>query len=192
VRIDHVIWATRDLSATAERLAREHGLRDAGGGRHVGVGTHNRVLPLGGGYLEVLAVADPEEAARSSLGRTIAAAPEGLFGWAVAAEDVEGHAARLGLEVTAIERDGLTARLAGVAEAMAEPWLPFFIQRDAGVADPSASGEAGGIAWLELAGDPARLDAWLDGAELPLRYADSAGAPPGLRAVGLGSGAVIR
>ena len=93
--------------------------------------------------------------------------------------------------MTSIERDGLTARLTGVAQAMAEPWLPFFIQRDPGIADPGASGDAGGIAWIELAGDPERLHAWLGGGEeLPVRYA--AGEAPGLRAVGLGSGAVIR
>src|SRR6266540_4818994 len=127
MRIDHVIWKAADLGAAAERLAREHGLRDAGGGRHVGIGTHNRVFPLGGGYLEVLAIADPEEAAASRIGRAVTAAPEGLFGWAVTVADVEAHAARLGLEVTTIERSGLSAHLAGVAEAMAEPWLPFFI-----------------------------------------------------------------
>ena len=92
--------------------------------------------------------------------------------------------------MTTIERDGLTARLAGVAQAMAEPWLPFFIERDPGIVDPGANGDAGGIAWIEVAGDAERLRAWLDGEELPVRYAT--GAPPGLRAVGLGSGAVIR
>jgi hypothetical protein len=191
VRIDHVIWATADLDATAERFVREHGLPDGGGGRHVGIGTHNRVFPLGGGYLEVIAVADPEEAAASLIGRAVAAAPEGLFGWAVAVEDVTAHARRLGLDVTSVERDGLTARLAGVAQAMAEPWLPFFLQRDAGIADPGAGGDAGGIAWVELTGDADRLNAWQGGGEeLPVRYA--AGDAPGLRAVGLGSGAVIR
>jgi hypothetical protein len=120
----------------------------------------------------------------------VAAAPEGLFGWAVAVPDVPARAQRLGLDVTAIERDGLTARLAGVAEAMAEPWLPFFIQRDEGIGDPGAGGDAGGIAWVELAGEPERLRTWLDGEELPVRYA--ADAPPGLRAVGLGSGTIIR
>jgi hypothetical protein len=145
---------------------------------------------LGGGYLEVLAVEDRDEAAASPIGRAVAGAPDGLFGWAVAVADVPAHAQRLGLPVTTIERDGLTARLAGVAEAMAEPWLPFFIERDAGIADPGAEGDAGGIAWLELAGDPERLGAWLDGAQLPLRYAAVGAAGP--RAVGLGSGAVIR
>ena len=189
MRIDHVIWKATELDDAAARVAREYGLTDAGGGRHVGIGTHNRVFPLGGGYLEVLAVADPEEAAASSLGSAIAAAPEGLFAWAVATDDVPGHAQRLGLEVTAIERDGLTARLAGVAEAMAEPALPFFIQRDLGIADPGSSGDAGGIAWIELAADADRLDDWLGGAQLPLRLADGA---PGPKAIGLGSGAVIR
>jgi len=191
VRIDHVLWVADDLDATADRLAAEHGLPSGGGGRHVGIGTHNRVFPLGGGYLEVIAIADREEAAASIIGRAVAAAPDGLFGWAVAVDDVPAEAQRLGLEVTSIERDGLTARLTGVAQAMAEPWLPFFIQRDPGIADPGASGDAGGIAWIELAADPARLQEWLGGGEeLPVRYAT--GEAPGLRAVGLGAGDVIR
>lgn len=191
MRIDHVLWVADDLDAAADRLAAEHGLPSGGGGRHVGIGTHNRVLPLGGGYLEVIAIADHDEAAASTMGRAVAAAPDGLFGWAVAVDDVPVEAQRLGLEVTSIERDGLTARLTGVAQAMAEPWLPFFIQRDPGIADPGASGDAGGIAWIELAADPARLQEWLgSGEELPLRYA--AGEAPGLRAVGLGAGDVIR
>src|SRR6266513_5901949 len=111
MRIDHVIWVADDLHPTADRLAHEHRLPEGGGGRHVGIGTHNRVFPLGGGYLEVLAIADGEEAASSAIGRAVAAAPEGLFGWAVAVDDVTAHAARLGLEVTTIERSGLTARL---------------------------------------------------------------------------------
>ena len=191
MRIDHVIWVADDLHPAADRLAREHSLPEGGGGgRHVGIGTHNRVFGLGGGYLEVIAVADHEEAAASALGRAIAQAPEGLFAWAVAVEDVVDRADRLGLDVTTVERDGLTAHAAGLAEAMAEPWLPFFIQRDPGIEDPGAGGDAGGIAWVELAADAERLRAWLGGAELPVRYAT--GDVPGVRAVGLGSGAVIR
>jgi hypothetical protein len=190
MHIDHVIWKAEDLDRSAARIAAEYGLRDDGGGRHVGIGTHNRVFPLGGGYLEVLAVADPEEAMRSPLGQAIVQAPEGLFGWAVAVEDIVAEAERLALEVTTIAREDLTARLAGVAQAVAEPWLPFFIQRDPGIADPGASGAGGGIAWLELAGDADRLVAWLDGADLPLRIVDDDG-PRGLRALALASGAVI-
>jgi hypothetical protein len=155
----------------------------------VGLGTHNRIVPLGGGYLELIAIADPDEAAGSPLGRAIAAAPEGLIGWAVVVDDVGAHARRLGLGLTTIERAGFSARLAGVVDAMAEPALPFFLQRDAGTPDPGAGGDHGGIAWLELSADRDRLAAWLDGAPLPIRYAQGS---PGLRAVGLRSGAVIR
>lgn len=190
MRIDHVIWATADLEGTAERLATDHGLEVAGGGRHEGLGTHNRILPLGGGYLEVLAVHDPAEAAESALGRAIAEAGEGLLGWSVAVADVRGHAERLGLPLTTIARQGLTARLAGVEEAMAGSGLPFFIERDPGVADPGSDGPAGGIAWLEVAVEADRLEAWLGGVALPVRLTDDT--PRGPRAVGLGSGAVIR
>jgi hypothetical protein len=190
VRIDHVIWKAADLDSGAAHIADTYGLSDDGGGRHVGIGTHNRVFPLGGGYLEVLAVADPHEAARSALGKAIVDAPEGLFGWAAAVDDVSAQADRLSLEILTIAREDLTARLAGVAEAMRDRWLPFFIQRDAGVADPGASGDAGGIAALELAADAERLEGWLGGADLPLRLADDDG-PPGLRALVLGSGLVI-
>jgi hypothetical protein len=187
MRIDHVIWATADLDAAAERLERDHGLRAGGGGRHDGTGTHNRIVALGGGYLELLAIADAEEAAGSALGRAVterlAGVGEGLMGWAVSTEDVTAVAARLGTELVEIKRQGFVGRLTAVAEAMAEPTLPFFIERGRGVADPSASGDAGGITWIEVAGDESRLARWLDGAELPVRVRPGA---PALLAVGIG------
>jgi hypothetical protein len=66
---------------------------------------------------------------------------------------------------------------------MAEPGLPFFVERGPGVRDPSAGADHGGITWIEVAGDAARLDAWLGGAELPLRVRPGASA---LLAVGIG------
>ena len=100
------------------------GRASGGGGR--GVGTHNGIVPLGGGYLEILAVADAGEAARSQLGRALAASiartGEGLMGWAVAVDDVVPVAERLGTPVRTIVRQGLSARLTGVLEAMATPF----------------------------------------------------------------------
>jgi hypothetical protein len=186
VRIDHVIVAAEDLDSAAIRLEAEHGLRAAGGGRHEGLGTHNRIVPLGGGYLELLAVADPDEAERSPLGRALAARlaeGDGLMGWAVAVDDIDPIASRLGTEVSTITRQGLSARLSGVAEAMAEPFLPFFISRDPGIEDPGAEGNAGGIEWIEVSGDSERLARWLDGAELPVRVVEGA---PAVRSVGIG------
>ena len=108
------------------------------------MGTHNRIVPLGGGYLELLAIADADEAAASALGRFVDAAVEGWMGWAVVVDDVDAVAERLGTEMTVIARAGFTARLTGVVEALAEPTLPFFLARDAGTPDPGEGGAAGG------------------------------------------------
>lgn len=192
VRIDHVIVAAADLDAAAARLEAEHGLSAAGGGRHEGLGTHNRIVPLGGGYLEILAVADSEEAARSQLGRALAAriaqTGEGLMSWAVAVDDVVPVAERLGTPVSTIVRQGFSARLTGLLEAMAAPFLPFFVARGPGIEDPGGSGDAGGIEWIEVAGDSDRLDAWLSGARLPVRVVDGA---PAVCAVAI-SGRILR
>jgi hypothetical protein len=193
IRIDHVIYAARDLEAAAARIEDELGLQSVAGGRHIGQGTHNRIVPLGNGYLEILAVAKPGEAAASDLGRALSArldlVGEGLFGWAVAVDAVEPVADRLGLVITTIQRQGLRAHLAGLAESMTDPSLPFFISRDPGVADPAAGGEvlagdAGGITGVGAAGDPDRLDRWLNGYDLPVRMASGTGA---VRAVGIGN-----
>jgi Glyoxalase-like domain len=187
MRIDHVIFAAADLDAAAARMEAEHGLRAEGGGRHEGIGTENRIVPLGGGYIELLAVADAEEAAGSELGRAVARRIErtgdGPMGWAVAVDDIEPVARLLGTEVNLISRQGMTARLTGVPEAMAEPCLPFFIQRDPGVADPGAGGDGGGIEWIEVAGDARKLADWLGGGSLPVRVAEGA---PAVLAVGVG------
>jgi hypothetical protein len=187
VRIDHVIYAAADLDAATARIERELGLSARAGGRHEGLGTQNRIVPLGGGYLELLAVADQQEAASSDFGRALlarlASGGEGLLGWVVAVADVDAVAARLGTTITTIRRAGLSARLTGVAEALREPVLPFFIARDPGVADPGGDGDAGGITWIELAGDAARLGQWLDISLLPVRVIAG---PPAVRAVGIG------
>jgi hypothetical protein len=187
MQIDHVILAAADLDAAAARLEAEHGLVATGGGRHERIGTHNRTVPLGGGYLELMAVADPAEAEQSPLGRILSAAiaerMDGLMAWCVAVADVEAVAGRLGTGLDEIARQGLSARLTAVEEAMAEPCLPFFIERDPGIADPGADGDAGGITWVEVGGDPERLAEWLGGERLPVRVVAG---PPALRAVGIG------
>jgi Glyoxalase-like domain len=187
VRIDHVIYAATDLDAAAARIERELGLTAHAGGRHEGHGTHNRIVPLGGGYLELLGVADPEEAANSDFGRglltRLARGGEGLLAWVVAVEDVWTVARRLGTTITTIRREGLSAHLTGVAEAMQEPLLPIFMSRDPGIPDPGVGGDGGGITWIELAGDAARVERWLDATPLPVRVVEGA---PALRAVGIG------
>lgn len=187
VRVDHVIYAAEDLAMATARLETEVGVRAEGGGRHEGMGTHNTILPLGGGYLEVLAIADGAEAENAPLGvaltRRLAEHGEGLFGWAVAVDDVEQVAARLGTPIVAIRREGFGARLTGLHESTADPGLPFFITRDPGIPDPGRSGAAPGISWIETTADAGRLGTWLGDAVLPVRYGTGR---PGIVAMGIG------
>jgi hypothetical protein len=187
VRIDHVIYATADLDEAAARVESELGLSVMPGGRHEGHGTHNRIVPLGGGYLELMAVADPQEAADSPMGSAVQARlteqGDGLFAWVIVLDGVEQFADRLGLPVITVAREGLSARVAGLAEALRNPVLPFFLERDEGVADPGEGADAGGITWLEVAGDREALESRLGDAELPVRVVDG---PVGVIAMGIG------
>jgi catechol 2,3-dioxygenase-like lactoylglutathione lyase family enzyme len=187
MRIDHVIYSTDDLDAAATRIEAELGLEVVAGGRHDGHGTHNRIVPLGGGYLELLAIADPDEAATSPIGGALLArlaeAGDGLFAWAIAVDDVASVADRLGEAITEVTRQGLSARLVGVARAFGGTALPFFIERDEGISDPGAGGGAGGITWVELACDREALERRLGESDLPVRVVDG---PPGLHAMGIG------
>src|SRR3712207_3035360 len=55
VQFDHLVYASRDLPSAVADIARRFGVTPAAGGRHVGVGTHNYLLDLGGGsYLELI------------------------------------------------------------------------------------------------------------------------------------------
>ncbi|MGA2010743.1 MAG: VOC family protein [Solirubrobacteraceae bacterium] len=179
--IDHVIYGTSDLDGAAARIEAELGVPAAAGGRHDGVGTENRIVALGdGSFIELLAIADEREARSSALGAALLAGiagGDGLLGWAVAVQDVGSVAARLGLAVTTVGRQGMTASLVGVKEALGEPCLPFFIQR----AEARFASEVEPvIVRIEVAGDAGRLRRWLGDAELPVTVLDG---PPGVRAV---------
>jgi hypothetical protein len=162
VRIDHVIYGTRDLDVAAARIGTDLGLPAVAGGRHDGLGTHNRIVPLSdGSFFERLAVADEQEAKGSPPGAALLAGiarGDGLLGGAVAVGDVGKVAARLGTSVTTIGRQGMTASLTAVPESLSQPFLPFFIQRDAA---GLASGAEPAITRIEVAGDAGRLSRWL-------------------------------
>jgi len=187
MRIDHVIYVTADLDAAAARVQSGLGLTAVRGGRHQGHGTHNRIVPLGGGYLELMAVADADEAAASPMGSAVQARlaeqGEGLFAWAAVVDDVDQLAERLGLPLITVTREGLSARVAGLDEALRNPVLPFFLERGEGVADPGEGADAGGITWLEVSGDGRALESRIGGAEMPVRIVEG---PVGVLAMGIG------
>jgi len=197
VRIDHVVFAVRDLDEAAERFRRDWGLDSSPGGRHPGWGTANRIVPLGRDYLELIAVVDEDEALRSVFGRAVlerAAAGGGWVAICVEPGDLDAVASRLGLDVSEGRRerpDGaeLRWRSAGLEDPRRGSWLPFFIAWDVpselhpGSVRAGHGLRAGGIAWVEVAGDRARLRDWLGDSELPIRVTE--GPPAGIRAVGL-------
>ena len=93
--IDHVVYGVPDLDEAAGDLERRLGVRPGPGGRHVGAGTHNALLGLGGAtYLEVIAL-DPDRAAgaRPSFGLETLTEPR-LVGWAMRADDLDALVAR--------------------------------------------------------------------------------------------------
>jgi len=196
LRVDHVIYAVRDLDASDKRFSERFGLASVPGGRHPRWGTANRIIPLGTTYLELVTVVDQAEAGGSAFGRAVleaVAQRDQLLGWAVATDDIEPIARRLDLEVAAGSRtkpDGSTLnwRVAGLARAIEAGALPLIIQWD-GPSDLHPGAVAAqhrsrplGIAWIELTGDERRLREWLGDVDLPLRIAAG---PQSLSAVGI-------
>ncbi len=201
MELDHVVIAVPDLDTAARTLEERHGLTSVEGGRHAGWGTANRIVPLGDTYVELIAVVDEREAPGSTFGRWVGEATrDGArpLGWAVRTDELDDLARRLGLEVTDGSRptgDGelLRWRVAGVAEAAAEPSLPFFLEWAAGSPfpgrAPAASAAGVRIAELRVSGNAERLGEWLGADALPV--AVDAGAPALTRVVLEGGGGEI-
>lgn len=187
IRIDHVVYAVRDLDRAAERFRDELGLGSVAGGRHAGWGTGNRIVPLGEQYVELISVVDRDEAAGSGFGRTMLAFLEGGDRpWTIVCrtDELDAIATRLDLEVTEGSRtrpDGQVVawRAAGFEDPRRELHMPFFIEwrlpspeAYPGRTEAAHRVEPSGIAWVEGTGDGARLAGWLGGAELPIRVSD--------------------
>jgi hypothetical protein len=196
LRLDHVAYAVPDLDQAAVRFRQEFGLDSTEGGRHERWGTANRIVPLGDQYLELVAAVDEPVAAEIAFGRGVLERAAGGGGWltmAAVADDLDGVATRLGLEVGSGSRtrpDGQTVRwrMAGLDDPRREAWMPFFLAWDVrqdlhpGRARAGHGVRATGIAWVEVRGDAERLRTWLGGDELPIRVTDG---EPGIRRIAI-------
>lgn len=194
-QIDHVVWGVRDLDAAGAHVLERYGLASVPGGRHPGWGTANRIIPLGESYLELLAVVDPDEAAGDPVGRGLAALMErggGLLLVCLRTDHLDPIAARLELTVDAKARllpDGTRIgwRTAGLAAALANPSLPFFIEwavapdRRPGRMPAAHLVRAPALLSVTVGASPPELETWLGGAAVLMKC----DGPPGVNEVTL-------
>lgn len=194
ISIDHVIFVVEDLDRAADAMFKAHGLASVAGGRHQGHGTANRIVPLGPAYLELMAVIDPIEAARSPMGQWAAATERpGLVPAALClrTEDANEEARRLRLAAIPMTRtrpDGtvLSWRLVGADQMFGPERLPFFIEW--GVEPEFHPGRAqadhrvtpAGIAAVELTGNQKLIEEQLGVHVLPITVSEGT---PGVASV---------
>ena len=196
LRIDHVILVAPDLDAAAERMLAEHGLASLPGGEHPGFGTGNRIVPLGDSYVELMGIVDRGLAEQNPLGQMVISEQRRWLGWCLRRRRHRGgrgraRSGRAGDVAPATRRqraelaDRRARRLAGrptaaVLHQLGRPGRPPGARSawSTGSSRPASR-------WLELSGDRRRIEQWLGGAELPLRFVDGDG---GLEGVGIGSG----
>jgi hypothetical protein len=194
--LSQVIFGVRDLEAATARF-RALGFDVLDGGVHPGVGTANRVIPLGEQYLELLGVVAPGEARASEYGRALLRATEDgdrIVRWSLRTDDIEGVAARLGIAVEHRRRkrpDGevLTWRAAGLEVALADAPMPFFMQWDRADQYPGLmraehvnGARSVSRLWVTPA-DDTRLRTWTEGADARVERASEA--EPGIWSVGV-------
>ncbi len=181
--LSQIIFGVNDLEAASARF-RALGFDVLDGGVHPGVGTANRVIPLGAQYLELLGVVAPELARESEYGRSLLRAiadGDRLVRWSLRTDAIDDVGARLGLVVEQRKRvrpDGmlLTWRAAGLSLALADSTTPFFMQWDRAEQYPGlmAANHPNGarkVTALAIAPrDPNAFRRWTEGADAPVQW----------------------
>lgn len=175
MRLDHLSYACsrRDLSDVVQRLGADLRASFRDGGRHPQFGTANFILPLqNGSYLEVVAALDHPAAEKAPFGQAVSAAVadgRSWFAWVVAVDEISVFEQRLGRTARdghRIRPDGFDLRWKqiGVLDTMNDPQLPFIVEWQSDSNEhPSSGGSTVAIERIEMSGDPARIEAWLDG-----------------------------
>ncbi len=160
--LSQVIYGVQNLDV-ATRQIEARGFTVVDGGRHPGLGTANRIVPLGDAYFEILGIVDKQEALRNPFGSAlIHQTQQGnrLVRWSLRTDDIDEIARERGLTPenrSRLRPDGtlLTWKAAGLSLSLAEGWLPFFMQWDDPAHYPGSLPaqhmvQPQGIAWLEI------------------------------------------
>lgn len=140
-RIDHVILAAPDLAQLETTFARL-GFAVVGGGTHPHLGTRNRLVLLGEGYIELLAIHEPRRVSPALAARIATGA--GWVGYALQSEDIAAEAEAMrarGVDTRGpsagrlVAPDGTTRSWRVVTLNSDDLWgaalpLPFLIQHD--------------------------------------------------------------
>jgi hypothetical protein len=152
--IDHLVIAVPDPDAAAADLEAALGIAATGGGRHEQAGTFNRLIFLGGTYLELIGVWDRALASGHPIGAAALAALDagtpGLVTWAIATDGARREVAALRAAGSAIgdalpgeriRQDGCVIRWHVAAAApLAADRPPFLIEHE--LAGPEWGDEA--------------------------------------------------
>lgn len=190
MEVDHLVYGVAELGRGISAVEGLLGVRAMAGGKHVGLGTHNALLLLGGeAYLEIIAP-DPEQPSPPR------PRPFGLDGlrearlvaWAAKATDIEAQAERAraaGVDVGSVLRmsrvrpDGrrLEWSLTYREELLGDGLVPFLISWEPGPHPSETS--PGGWRLVSLRGEhpePGRIKRML--AALGMEMAITAGPEP--------------
>ena len=189
-RLDHLVYATPDVAATVEELARALGARPSPGGRFEAFGAMNHLLSLGdGAYLEIIGPdpAVPSPAVPPPFGISDLERPV-LVTWAARTPDIDasverarlaGHDPGTVVPLSRVGDDGVVLewRLTIRSEPVLDGLVPFLI--DWGSSPHPSTTAAGGAELVELRGEhpePDAVRAALDALDVPLQV-EAAGRP---------------
>ncbi len=181
--LDHLVYATADLEATVEEVARLLGVTPAIGGRHPGWGTRNALLSLGPrAYLEIMGPdrGQPESGRERPFGIDAISKPR-LATWVARTDDIQAvieRARRKGLDLGELQErsrerpDGslLRWKMTDLAKNREEGIVPYFI--DWGDSPHPAEGAPGGCQLIALEAfhpDAARVRSLLESLGIDLR-----------------------
>ncbi len=193
--LSQVIYGVQDLDA-ATREIESRGLTVLDGGHHPGLGTANRIVPLGDAYFEILGIIDKQTALRNPFGAALFRQTQQrnqLVRWSLRTSTIDQIARERNLipeHRSRMRPDGtlLTWQAAGLTLSLTEGWLPFFMQWDHPAHYPGNlpvhhAIQPQSIAWLEMTPkDPQWLQWWLGTAQIPLRLVEGT---PGIHRLGL-------